>query len=233
MLCCAEQDSSQAGAAAAAPDFEDPHKAKAWQKLTHLQQRMLGLISAVEGQLRLSHSPDSALDPQASDCQPTAAASGGLSHDSQHALTTANQLGIAGDEQIPIDDLQQQQQAKGTDGVNGAQDCSSRPGESEDSQAAAAAVASAAAGSDAQAGGVADPEEAAGMLAMTGQEREQVGCCLLTSTAVCIEGNHLLRDSELHCVFPEYKILHDNFSVMQLLSPCLIDIGHKGAMGSS
>ncbi len=201
MLCCAEQESTQAEAAAAAPDFEDPHKAKAWQKLTHLQQRMLGLISAVEGQLRLLHSPDSVLDAQASDHQSPAAAAGGVSQDSQLALTTANQLGIADDEQIPVHDLQQQQ-AKGTDGVDGAQDCSSSPGESEDGQAAAAAVASAAAGSSAQAGVVADAEEAAGMLAMTGQEREQVGSCLLTSTAVCIEGNLLLRDSTLHCVFP-------------------------------
>ena len=125
MLCCAEQDSNRAEAApAAAPHFEDPHKAKAWQKLTHLQQRMLGLISAVEGQLSLSRSPDSAPDPPASDHQPTAAASGGLSHDSQHALTTANQLGSAGDELMPVNDLQQQQ-AKGTDGVSAAWDCSS------------------------------------------------------------------------------------------------------------
>ena len=181
MLCCAEQDSSQAEAAAAAPDFEDPHKAKAWQKLTHLQQRMLGLISAVEGQLSLSHSPDSALDAQASDHQPTAAASGDQSKDTHLALTTANQLGIAGDELMPVNDLQQQQQAKGTDGVDGAQDCSSGLGESEDGQAAA--------GSSAHAGGVADAEEAAGMLAMTGQEHEQVGSCLPTSTAVCIEGS--------------------------------------------
>ncbi len=188
MLCCAEQDSSQAEAAAAAPDFEDPHKAKAWQKLTHLQQRMLGLISAVEGQLSLSHSPDSALDAQASDHQPTAAASGDQSKDTHLALTTANQLGIAGDELMPVNDLQQQQ-AKGTDGGSAAQDCSSGLGESEDGSAAAAAVASAAAGSDAQPGGVADAEEAAGMLAMTGQEHEQVGSCLPTSTAVCIEGS--------------------------------------------
>ena len=97
MLCFAEQDSTQAEAAVAAPDFEDPHKAKAWQKLTHLQQRMLGLISAVEGQLRLSHSPDSELDAQASDRQPTAAASGAGSQDSQLALTTANQFANAGD----------------------------------------------------------------------------------------------------------------------------------------
>lgn len=97
MLCFAEQDSTQAEAAVAAPDFEDPHKAKAWQKLTHLQQRMLGLISAVEGQLRLSHSPDSELDAQASDHQPTAAASGAVSQDSQLALTTANQFANAGD----------------------------------------------------------------------------------------------------------------------------------------
>ncbi len=187
MLCCAEQDSSQAEAAAAAPDFEDPHKAKAWQKLTHLQQRMLGLISAVESQLRLSQSPDSALDPQASDRQPPAAASGGRSQDSQLALT-ANQLGIAGDEQRPINDLQQQQ-PKGTDGVDGAQAWSSGPGESEVGQAAAAAVASAAAVSSAQAGVVPDAEEAAGMWAMTGQEREQAGSCLLASTAVCIENN--------------------------------------------
>jgi len=43
--------------------------------------------------------------------------------------------------------------------------------------------------SSAQAGVVADAEEAAGMLAMTGQEREQAGSCLLASTAVCIEDN--------------------------------------------
>ncbi|KAL0042423.1 hypothetical protein WJX77_011936 [Trebouxia sp. C0004] len=124
-----EQDGSQAEARDVAPYFEDSHKAKAWQKLTHLQQRMLGLISAVEGQLRLSHSPDSALAPQASDHQLPAAAAGGLSQDTQLALTTANQLGIAGHEHIPIDDLQQQQAE--------------------------------------------DAENAAGMLAMTGQQREQ------------------------------------------------------------
>ncbi|KAL0041379.1 hypothetical protein WJX79_001272 [Trebouxia sp. C0005] len=43
-----EQDGSQAGAAAASPDFEDPHKAKTWQTLTHLQQRMLGGIADAE-----------------------------------------------------------------------------------------------------------------------------------------------------------------------------------------
>ncbi len=187
MLCCAEQDSRQTEAAAAAPDFGDPHKAKAWQKLTHLQQRMLGLISAVEGQLSLSHLPDSAPDPQASDHQPTSAASGGLSQDSQLALTTANQLEITGHEQPMTNDLQQQQQAKGTHGADGAQDGSSRPGQLEDGLAAAAAVASAAAGSGAQAGVVADAEEA-GMLAMTGQDHEQVGSCLLAGTAVCSEG---------------------------------------------
>ena len=216
MLCCAEQDGSQAGAAAASPDFEDPHKAKTWQTLTHLQQRMLGLISAVEGQLRLSHSPDSALDSQASDHCPTAAAAGGLSQDSQLALTTADQLGIAGDEQIPISDLQLQQ-AKGTDGVDGAQDCSSGPGKSEDGQAAAAAVASAAAVSSAQAGGIADAEEAAGMLATTGQEREQVGSCLLASTAVCIQGNILLKDCKVHCVLP---LVHNRYLMSLILLVC-------------
>ena len=39
------------------PDFDDAGKAKAWQQLTNLQQRMMGLIAAVEGQLRLSDSP--------------------------------------------------------------------------------------------------------------------------------------------------------------------------------
>ena len=204
MLCFAEQDSTQAEAAVAAPDFEDPHKAKAWQKLTHLQQRVLGLISAVEGQLSLSHSPDSALDAQASDHQPTAAASGDQSKDTHLALTTANQLGIAGDELMPVNDLQQQQ-AKGTDGGSAAQDCSSGLGESEDGSAAA--------GSDAQAGGVADAEEAAGMLAMTGQEHEQVGSCLPTSTAVCIEGSLGLKKVN-YIVFPEYKMLHDDLAVM-------------------
>ncbi|DBA85298.1 TPA: hypothetical protein ACH3X2_005989 [Trebouxia sp. C0005] len=193
-----EQDGSQAGAAAASPDFEDPHKAKTWQTLTHLQQRMLGLISAVEGQLRLSHSPDSALDSQASDHCPTAAAAGGLSQDSQLALTTADQLGIAGDEQIPISDLQLQQ-AKGTDGVDGAQDCSSGPGKSEDGQAAAAAVASAAAVSSAQAGGIADAEEAAGMLATTGQEREQGSLV----TALVTEAP---RDTQVVAAAPQVKL---------------------------
>ena len=42
------------------PIFEDAQKAKAWQKLTDLQQHMLGLITAVEGQLKLSDSPKSA-----------------------------------------------------------------------------------------------------------------------------------------------------------------------------
>ena len=39
------------------PDFDDAGKAKAWQQLTNLQQRMMGLIAAVEGQLTLSDSP--------------------------------------------------------------------------------------------------------------------------------------------------------------------------------
>ena len=141
-------------------------------------------------------------------------------------------VNLAYRQQVPVKDLQQQQ-AKGTDGVDGTQVCSSTPGESEDGQAAAAAVASAAAVSSAQAGGAADAEEAAGMLAMTEQEREQVGYCLHTSTAVCIEGDLLHRDCELQCVFPECKTLHDDLSVMRFLSSCLIEIGHKGAMGGS
>lgn len=45
---------------AASPQFADADKAQAWQKLTHLQQHMLGLITAVEDQLSLSDLPKSA-----------------------------------------------------------------------------------------------------------------------------------------------------------------------------
>ena len=40
------------------PNLEDPSKAEAWQKLTHLQQHMQGLITAVEHQLTLTHRTD-------------------------------------------------------------------------------------------------------------------------------------------------------------------------------
>ena len=42
---------------AALPHFADAEKAQAWQKLTDLQQHMMGLITAVENQLSLSDSP--------------------------------------------------------------------------------------------------------------------------------------------------------------------------------
>ncbi|KAL0050161.1 hypothetical protein WJX82_005522 [Trebouxia sp. C0006] len=96
-----EQDSSQAEAAAAAPDFEDPHKAKAWQKLTHLQQRMLdaeeaaGML-AMTGQEHEQGSPVTALitaapgDTQllaaASEFKPAAASSCGLSDSDVHRI---------------------------------------------------------------------------------------------------------------------------------------------------
>lgn len=59
---CAAEHSAKAGKSptAASPQFADADKAQAWQKLTHLQQHMLGLITAVEAQLSLSDSPKSA-----------------------------------------------------------------------------------------------------------------------------------------------------------------------------
>ena len=47
-------------AADSAADLEDPSKAETWQKLTHLQQHMQGLIAAVESQLTLTHRTDRA-----------------------------------------------------------------------------------------------------------------------------------------------------------------------------
>ncbi|KAL3163209.1 hypothetical protein ABBQ32_009611 [Trebouxia sp. C0010 RCD-2024] len=44
---------------AAAPHFATTDKAEAWQKLTDLQQHMVGLITAVEDQLSLADSPNS------------------------------------------------------------------------------------------------------------------------------------------------------------------------------
>ena len=63
--CVAEAAQQGDAALSSMPDFADADKATAWQKLTHLQQHMLGLITAVEGQLRLSHSPSSAHEQQA------------------------------------------------------------------------------------------------------------------------------------------------------------------------
>lgn len=59
---CAAEHSTKAGksATAASPQFADADKAQAWHKLAHLQQDMLGLITAVETQLSLSDSPKSA-----------------------------------------------------------------------------------------------------------------------------------------------------------------------------
>lgn len=62
---CSAEHSTKAGksATAGSPHFADADKAQAWHKLTHLQQHMLGLITAVETQLSLSDSPKSAREP--------------------------------------------------------------------------------------------------------------------------------------------------------------------------
>lgn len=85
----AAEHSTKAGksATAASPHFADADKAEAWQKLTHLQQHMLGLITAVETQLSLSDSPRSAREPHSP--QPArehrAAAAGEQPADAMHS----------------------------------------------------------------------------------------------------------------------------------------------------
>lgn len=67
--CVAERSRKGKTSTAAVPQFADTDKAEAWQKLTNLQQQMMGLITAVEDQLKLSDSPKSA-----GGCQAAAAA---------------------------------------------------------------------------------------------------------------------------------------------------------------
>ena len=64
---CAAEHNSKEGKTnmAASPQFADANKAQAWQKLTDLQQHMMGLITAVEDQLNLSDSPKLAFANQA------------------------------------------------------------------------------------------------------------------------------------------------------------------------
>ena len=62
--CAAEGGRKGEVAPAVSPQFGDAEQAKAWQKLTDLQQHMLGLITAVEDQLSLSDSPKSAPEQQ-------------------------------------------------------------------------------------------------------------------------------------------------------------------------
>ena len=64
---CAAVRSSKEGKTnmAASPQFADAEKAQAWQKLTDLQQHMVGLITAVEDQLSLSDAPKLVCDHRA------------------------------------------------------------------------------------------------------------------------------------------------------------------------
>lgn len=57
--CVAERSRERKVPTAAAPHFATTDKAEAWQKLTDLQQHMVGLITAVEDQLSLADSPNS------------------------------------------------------------------------------------------------------------------------------------------------------------------------------
>ena len=144
---------------------------------------MVGLISAVEGQLRLSHSPEPAQDPiAASDDQATAAAtdsiSKGRSDDNRVADAVATQLVLAGhsDSQLP--------QQSGRDLADDSQGCLGTPGQlQEGGQAPVAAAAPAAEqaskqeATSADAGAVA--EEAAGLLALTVHAGHQVGLAVM------------------------------------------------------
>lgn len=212
MHCCAEQSSAEQEGAnteqeaeEAIPDFEDPDKAKAWQKLTHLQQRMVGLISAVEGQLRLSHSPEPAQDAIAtSEYQATAAAtdsiSKGRSVDHRLADAVATQLVLAGhsDGHLP--------QQSGRDHADGSQGCLNTPGNlQEGGQAPTAAAASAAEQASAQEATSADAqpaaEEAAGLLAVTVHDGHQVDLAVMLCNLVKIT-YHLRVCHYCDCYFP-------------------------------
>ena len=192
--CCAEQSSAEeAGAHAeqeagvAVPDFEDPEKARAWQKLTHLQQRVVSLISAVEGQLRLSHSPEPAQDAIAtSEYQAAAAATDNISEvrsdDNRLAHAVATQLVLAGhsDGQLP--------QQPGRGDADGSQGYLRTPGQlQEGGQAPASAAAAAAEQASAQGVACTDArpaaEEDAAHLASTVHDCHQVDLAMMLSNS--------------------------------------------------
>ena len=163
------------GAAAvddAAPDFEDPDRAQAWQKLTSLQQRMVGLIAAVEGQLRLSHSPEPT--------QPPTAPSGTQQEAADTDITTAKVM--QQDSQLQVANrLHALDMSEGHGGQGG----SGGPGGSQEDEQAAAAKALTAACQDsaAQEG----DQAAADSLTLRVQEHEQV-CVQIGIFSACPAG---------------------------------------------